>query len=138
MDEIDFHSLFALEHAVKRKIDNFLKVNGIVKFDHLKNLIVVNFILMSRGKCYDYDVNYLISDKRTIKGPSRYCSPLYHLTRAGLLKRVKSQRNPTLKRGFEITEKGYSVLDNYRSMFNRIENEMLYDLKKAHSEAAKV
>ncbi len=131
MDSVDFSTFFTLNQVVRKKLDNFIKANPIENKLQLEHLLFIDYLLKKRGRCYEYDLALILA---TRKGKLEFRSLTYYigpLKTQGLIKYIKAEQHKKLKRSFAITDKGYSVLDNYRSFFNRIENELMYEIKKS-------
>lgn len=133
MDAIDFCTFFALDLVVKKKMDLFYKVNEIDDFKELRNLIIIDYLITKRGRCFDYDLSYILKSKNDKISIRRDKISLGRLKKKGLISYDRSNYSQKLKRSILLTSKGFSVLDNYRAFFSRIENETMYGIKKART-----
>lgn len=129
MDEIDFHTFFTLEIIVKKKMATFLKANELPDYKTLKYLVTVNYLRITRGHCYQYDVGYV---NRTMNGNLDIMGAgimLWRMKKMGLVEYIRVKPGDRTIWNYDLTNKGLSVLDNYRSYFYKIERELTYDLK---------
>ena len=112
--------MMSLETIVKREREEFLAANQVEKFDYIRLLMYVQYVIYKRGACYDIDVAYV---KKTPNGkpPMRYVrTSLWKMRNAGLVKYEPGTKlHPVYKRKYLITEKGLSVIDNYMSLYSR-------------------
>ena len=137
MDALDFSTFFALDIAVRKNIDVFLKANDVKDYRDLRNLLIVEYLLFKRGNCYDYDLAYMLETKNN-NPHSQYARKHFaKLRKQRFITFITTDYNDQLRRSVEITNKGLSVLDNYRTFFTRTEKDVMYQLKKVHSEALK-
>jgi len=137
MDELDFNTFFTLDIIVKKKLHTFLNANNLPDYKTLTYLITVNYLHISRGHCYEYDVGYINKskdDKVNIRSASIM---LTRLKKLGLVSYTRLKPGDKTIRNYTLTSNGLLVLDHYRSFFYRIENELTYDLKKERSKNKK-
>jgi len=131
MEEVDFSTFFTLNQVARNKLDGFLKANPIDTKLQLEHLMFIDYLLKKRGRCYEYDLGLIL---QTRKGKLAFRSTGHHVAKLktqGLIKYIKAEQDTKLKKSFAITDLGVSVLDNYRSFFNRLENELMYEIKKS-------
>ena len=131
MDAVDFSTFFTLNQMVRKKLPDFLKANPIKAKLQLECLLFIDYLLKKRSRCYEYDLSFLLATRR---GKPRYRGAsitIGQLRRQGLIKYIKAEQDKKLQKSLVITDLGFSVLDNYRSYFNRIERELMYDIKKS-------
>lgn len=125
--------------VAKRDKKIFLEANNVRDFEMLTYLIWMNYIINRRGYCYDADLAYL---KKTTKNklPMRTVrKKLWSMMCDKLVNYVRAEKlHPVLKRRYIITERGYSVLDNYTALLTKKEREIDYLLKKVHIDADKL
>lgn len=116
-------------------MDLFISANKINSAKSLRKLLVIEYFIQTRGHCFEYDVAYSFKNKNNYVTLKYTSIAIARIKMQGLLRYVKPKVNKDLGRCLEITDLGYSVLDNYRAFFNRVEKELMYELKQVHSKA---
>jgi hypothetical protein len=136
MDRLDFCTFFTIETMVKKKREEFLKANGLTTFESVRHLIYMQYVISKRGHCYDADIAH-IKKSETAKLPLvGVRRRLYIMKGEKLVDYVRTKElHPILKREYIITERGQSVLDNYMSLYSRLNKDVDFLLKKVHKDA---
>lgn len=136
MERIDFCTFFTVDLIVRRERERFLKANGLTDFESVRHLVFMQYVISKRGHCYDADIAHIKKSEKAKLPLVGVRRRLYKMKGEKLVDYVRaSGLHRILKREYIITERGYSVLDNYISYFYKTDKNVDFLLKKVHKDA---
>jgi len=106
-----------------------------VKYSVIINLLQIDYLNKTRGKCYDIDMA-IMNEKPSRIGFKAMRINLYYMRRGKFIGYEKiKEDDPILGRSYIVRDRGRRLLDEYTAAIHSADHEVSYKIKLKHKEA---